>query len=61
MLEPQPAEAVVLEDDTQTVMAVLPASRRPELRALQANRSHTLRLATEADLQGLSIDSRAYS
>ena len=61
MLEPQPAEAVVLEDDTQAVVAVLPASRRPELRALQANRGHALRLATEADLQGLYIDSRANS
>lgn len=61
MLEPQLAEAVVLEDDTQAVVAVLPASRRPELSALQANRGHALRLAAEADLQGLSIDSRAYS
>ncbi|MEK7438847.1 MAG: hypothetical protein AAB150_18410 [Pseudomonadota bacterium] len=61
MLEPQPAEAVVLEDDTRAVMAVLPASQRPELRALQANRGHALRLAIEVDLQDLYIDSRAYS
>ena len=47
---------VVLEDDTHAVMAVLPASRRLELRELQASSGHALRLATEAELTGLFID-----
>jgi Ala-tRNA(Pro) deacylase len=50
------AKAVVLEDATHTVMAVLPASRRLELRELQASDGPALRLATEAELKGLFID-----
>ena len=50
------AKAVVLEDDTRAVMAVLPASRRLQLRELQAIRGHALRLATEADLKDLFKD-----
>jgi len=50
------AKAVVLEDRTHAVMAVLPASRRLELRELQASSGHALRLATEAELTGLFID-----
>lgn len=61
MLEPQLAEAVVLEDDAQAVMAMLPASRRLELRALEASRGNALRLVNEADLKDLLIDSRAHS
>ncbi|MGP1676667.1 MAG: aminoacyl-tRNA deacylase [Burkholderiales bacterium] len=50
------AKAVVLEDDTHTVMAVLPASRRLQLRELQASSGPALRLATEAELKGLFVD-----
>ena len=50
------AKAVVLEDDTHAVMAVLPASRRLQLRELQAVSGHALRLATEADLKDLFKD-----
>jgi Ala-tRNA(Pro) deacylase len=50
------AKAVVLEDDTHAVMAVLPASRRLQLRELQAGSGQALRLATEADLTGLFSD-----
>ncbi len=50
------AKAVVLEDDSHAVMAVLPASRRLELRELQASSGQDLRLATEAELKGLFID-----
>jgi len=50
------AKAVVLEDGTHTVMAVLPASRRLELRELQASSGPALRFATEAELKGLFID-----
>jgi len=50
------AKAVVLEDDTHAVMAVLPASRRLQLRNLQAGNGHALRLATEAELKRLFSD-----
>src|SRR3989304_4614385 len=50
------AKAVVLEDDTHAVMAVLPASRRLELRQLQASSGNTLRLASEAELKYLFKD-----
>jgi len=50
------AKAVVLEDKNHAVMAVLPASRRLELRELRASDGPDLQLATEADLQGLFID-----
>lgn len=50
------AKAVVLEDDTHAVMAVLPASRRLELRELQAGNGHALRLASEAELKHLFKD-----
>ena len=50
------AKAVVLEDDTHAVMAVLPASRRLELRELQASDGHGLRLASETELKYLLID-----
>ncbi len=50
------AKAVVLEDDTHAVMAVLPASRRLQLRELQASDGHDLRLATEAALKYLFKD-----
>ncbi|MBE0622623.1 MAG: YbaK/EbsC family protein [Burkholderiales bacterium] len=50
------AKAVVLEDDTHAVMAVLPASRRLQLRELQARSGQALRLATEAELKGLFVD-----
>lgn len=50
------AKAVVLEDDRHAVMAVLPASRRLQLRELQASSGHALRLATEAELTGLFND-----
>ena len=50
------AKAVVLEDKTHAVMAVLPASRRVELRELQASDGPDLRLATEADLKSLFSD-----
>lgn len=50
------AKAVVLEDKTHTVMAVLPASKRLELRELRASDGPDLRLATEAELKGLFID-----
>jgi len=46
----------VLEDDTHAVMAVLPASRRLELRELQASDGHDLRLASEAELKYLFKD-----
>lgn len=50
------AKAVVLEDDKHAVMAVLPASRRLQLRELQARSGLALRLATEAELKGLFLD-----
>lgn len=50
------AKAVVLEDDRHAVMAVLPASRRLELRELQASDGPDLRLATEAELKQLFND-----
>jgi len=50
------AKAVVLEDDTHAVMAVLPASRRLELRQLQASSGNALRLASEAELKYLFKD-----
>ena len=50
------AKAVVLEGDTRAVMAVLPASRRLELRTLQARSGQGLRLATERELTGLFSD-----
>ena len=50
------AKAVVLEDDTHAVMAVLPASRRLQLRELQASNGRALRLATEAELKYLFND-----
>lgn len=50
------AKAVVLEDKTHAVMAVLPASRRLHLRELQASDGHELRLATEAELKYLFQD-----
>ncbi len=50
------AKAVVLEDSNHAVMAVLPASRRLELRELQASNGPALRLATEAELKGLFMD-----
>ena len=50
------AKAVVLEDDTHAMMAVLPASRRLELRELQASAGQGLRLATETDLKYLFKD-----
>ena len=50
------AKAVVLEDDTRAVMAVLPASRRLQLRELQAGSGRVFRLATEAELKGLFLD-----
>jgi len=50
------AKAVVLEDATHAVMAVLPASRRLELRELQASNGRALRLATETELKYLFSD-----
>ena len=50
------AKAVVLEDATHAVMAVLPASRRLELRELQASNGPDLRLATETKLKYLFKD-----
>ncbi|MEK7436962.1 MAG: YbaK/EbsC family protein [Pseudomonadota bacterium] len=50
------AKAVVLEDRYHALMAVLPASRRLELRELRASDGPDLHLATEADLKGLFID-----
>jgi len=50
------AKAVVLEDDSHVVMAVLPASRRLQLREFQAGNGYTLRLATEAELKQLFKD-----
>lgn len=50
------AKAVVLEDDSHAVMAVLPASRRLELRELRASSGQALRLASEAELKGLFVD-----
>jgi Ala-tRNA(Pro) deacylase len=50
------AKAVVLEDGTHAVMAVLPASRRLELHELQASSGPALRLATEAELKDLFAD-----
>ena len=50
------AKAVVLEDDNHAVMAVLPASRRLQLRELQESNGATLRLATEAELKQLFKD-----
>jgi Ala-tRNA(Pro) deacylase len=50
------AKAVVLEDKNRAVMAVLPASRRLQLREVQANNGPDLHLATETDLKGLFLD-----
>lgn len=50
------AKAVVLEDGRHAVMAVLPASRRLELRELRARSSPELRLATETKLKYLFQD-----
>lgn len=50
------AKAVVLEDHDHAVMAVLPASRRLELRQLQASSGPDLKLAPEADLKQLFKD-----
>jgi len=50
------AKAVVLEDNNHAVMAVLPASRRLQLRELQASDGPDLRLATEAELKRLFND-----
>ena len=50
------AKAVVLEDGTRAVMAVLPASRRLEMRELRASSSPALRLAAEARLEYLFKD-----
>ena len=50
------AKAVVLEDGRHAVMAVLPASRRLELRELRARSSPDLRLATETKLKYLFQD-----
>lgn len=50
------AKAVVLEDGAHTVMAVLPASRRLQLRELQASDGPGLRLASEAELKDLFRD-----
>ncbi|MCJ7838501.1 MAG: YbaK/EbsC family protein [Burkholderiales bacterium] len=50
------AKAVVLEDDTHAVMAVLPASRRLRLGELQARSGLSLRLASEAELKYLFKD-----
>ena len=50
------AKAVVLEDDSHAVLAVLPASRRLELREMQASSGPGLRLATETDLKDLFKD-----
>ena len=50
------AKAVVLEDDTRAVMAVLPASRRLELREFQASNGARFRLAPESELKYLFRD-----
>ena len=50
------AKAVVLEDDSHAVMAVLPASRRLEMRELRASSGPALRLATETKLKYLFKD-----
>ncbi len=50
------AKAVVLEGETRAVIAVLPASRRLEMRTLPLREGHALRLATEAELKGLFRD-----
>ncbi len=50
------AKAVVLEDDRHALMAVLPASRRLELRELRAGSGPALRLATETRLKYLFKD-----
>ncbi len=50
------AKAVVLEDNTHAVMAVLPASRRLQLRELQASDGKELRLAAEAELKYMFKD-----
>jgi len=50
------AKAVVLEDDTHKMMAVLPASRRLKLGELQASNGRALRLAPEAELKYLFND-----
>ena len=53
------AKAVVLEDGKHALMAVLPASRRLELRELQASDGADLRLATETKLKYLFKDCEA--
>lgn len=50
------AKAVVLEDNTHAMMAVLPASRRLRLGELELSNGHALRLATEAELKALFND-----
>ena len=50
------AKAVVLEDDSRAVMAVLPASRRLELREFQASNGTHFRLAPESELKHLFKD-----
>lgn len=50
------AKAVVLEDGAHAVMAVLPASRRLELRELRASSGPALHLATETKLKYLFND-----
>ncbi len=50
------AKAVVLEDGTHAVMAVLPASRRLELGELQTRNGPALRLAAETKLKYLFSD-----
>ena len=50
------AKAVVLEDGTHKVMAVLPASRRLQLRELQASDGPGLQFASEAELKNLFED-----
>ncbi|MBI2317831.1 MAG: YbaK/EbsC family protein [Betaproteobacteria bacterium] len=50
------AKAVVLEDDTHAIMAVLPASRRLRLGELEASNGRALRLASERELKSLFND-----
>ncbi|MBI4293442.1 MAG: YbaK/EbsC family protein [Betaproteobacteria bacterium] len=50
------AKAVVLEDETHAMMAVLPASRRLKLGELELSNGRALRLASEAELKDLFAD-----
>ncbi len=50
------AKAVVLEDGRHAVMAVLPASRRLEMREMRARNGPELRLASETKLKYLFQD-----